>query len=236
MLASIHSMTSPASTDSPSPVRGPHRRLVPIDPAGIPFVTVPVAVALVLLLAGPPWVWFAIPLALLGLFSLFFFRDPERPIPDDEALVLSPADGRVMAVADDPEGVVITIFLSVLDVHVNRVPVAGRVISVTHRPGRFLAAFRPEAAEVNERTDLVLETPPGRVTVSQIAGFIARRIVVRVRPGDRLAAGDRYGLIRFGSCTQLVLPPGATPLVRVGDRVRGGSSVVASWRGAQGDR
>jgi phosphatidylserine decarboxylase len=115
-------------------------------------------------------------------------------------------------------------------VHVNRVPVAGRVTSVTHRPGRFLAAYRPEAADVNERTDLVLETLRGPVSVAQIAGLIARRIVVRVAPGDRLAAGARYGLIRFGSCTQLTLPPGAEPLVKIGDAVRGGTSAIARWR------
>lgn len=236
MLASIHSMASPASTESPPPVRPSQRRLVPIDPAGIPFVTIPLAVALALALAGAPWRWFGVPIALLGLFSLFFFRDPDRSVAGDPSLVLSPADGRVMAVADDANGVVVTIFLSILDVHVNRIPVAGRVVSVTHRPGRFLAAFRPEATAVNERTDLVLDTRRGRVMVAQIAGLIARRIVVRVRPGDRLAAGERYGLIRFGSCTQLSLPAGVTPLVRPGDRVRGGLSVVARWHETGADR
>jgi len=104
------------------------------------------------------------------------------------------------------------------------------VTSVTHRPGRFLAAYRPEAVDVNERIDLVLETARGPVAVAQIAGLIARRIVVRVRPGEQLAAGARYGLIRFGSCTQLTLPPGAEPLVKTGDTVHGGTSVIARWR------
>jgi len=209
------------------PARG---RLIPIDPAGIPFVTIPLAASLLIALFGTPWLWIGVPLALVGLFSAFFFRDPERAIPDDSSLVLAPADGRVTAVTDGPDGVVVTIFLSVLNVHVNRVPTAGRVVSVTHRAGRFLAAFRPEATLVNERTDLVLDTEHGRVSVAQIAGLIARRIVVRVRPGDRLAAGDRYGLIRFGSCTQLTLPPRASPTVKAGDRVRGGLSIVARWR------
>ena len=227
-------MTSPADT-SPGAAPSTPRRRLRIDRAGIPFVTVPLGAAIALALAGRPWSWLALPAAALGIFSAWFFRDPDRPISDDPALVLSPADGRVTEVRDGSSGLVVTIFLNVFNVHVNRIPVAGRVASVTHRPGRFLAAYRPEATEVNERTDLVLETPRGPVAVAQIAGLIARRIVVRVAPGDRLAAGARYGLIRFGSCTQLTLPPGAEPLVRSGDAVRGGTSVIARWRdGAAG--
>lgn len=224
-------MTFPAETNSEAVAITPRRRL-PIDRAGLPFVAVPFIAAVGLLLAPRPWAALALPLAALGLFSAWFFRDPERAVPDDPALVLSPADGRVTEVRDGESGLVVTIFLNVFNVHVNRVPVAGRVASVTHRPGRFLAAYRPEATEVNERTDLVLETPRGAVAVAQIAGLIARRIVVRVAPGQQLAAGARYGLIRFGSCTQVTLPPGAEPLVRVGDTVRGGTSGIARWRDA----
>jgi phosphatidylserine decarboxylase len=222
-------MTFPAETNPGAAAITPRRRLR-IDRAGIPFVAIPLGVAVALLPVGQPWSWLALPAAALGIFSAWFFRDPDRPVPGDPALVLSPADGRVTEVRDGEAGLVVTIFLNVFNVHVNRAPVAGTVVSVTHRPGRFLAAYRPEATEVNERTDLVLETARGPVAVAQIAGLIARRIVVRVAPGDRLAAGARYGLIRFGSCTQLTLPPGAEPLVKAGDAVRGGTSVLARWR------
>ncbi|MCU0225294.1 MAG: phosphatidylserine decarboxylase [Acidobacteria bacterium] len=224
-------MTSPAETTPEAAVTTPRRR-IRIDRAGVPFVAVPLGAALAAAVAGSPWSWFALPAAALGLFSAWFFRDPDREIPQDPSLVLSPADGRVTAVDEGAGGLVVTIFLNVFNVHVNRVPVAGTVRSVTHRPGRFLAAYRPEATEVNERTDLVLETARGPVAVAQIAGLIARRIVVRVVPGERLAAGARYGLIRFGSCTQVALPPGAEPLVRPGEAVRGGTSVLARWRDA----
>lgn len=234
MLASPEPMTFPAEATPGAAASTPRRRLR-IDRAGIPFVAIPLGVALALVLIGRPWAWLALPAVAFGVFSAWFFRDPDRPISDDPTLVLSPADGRVTEVRDGSSGLVVTIFLNVFNVHVNRVPVTGRVASVTHRPGRFLAAYRPEATEVNERTDLVLETSRGPVAVAQIAGLIARRIVVRVAPGDRLAAGARYGLIRFGSCTQLTLPPGAEPLVKAGDAVRGGASVIARWRnGASG--
>jgi phosphatidylserine decarboxylase len=222
-------MTLPAEASSGAAASTPRRRLR-IDRAGLPFVAIPLAAAIVSMLAGRPWAWLALPAAACGAFCAWFFRDPDRPIPADPALVLSPADGRVTEVRDGASGLVVTIFLNVFNVHVNRVPVAGRVTSVTHRPGRFLAAYRPEAVDVNERIDLVLETARGPVAVAQIAGLIARRIVVRVRPGEQLAAGARYGLIRFGSCTQLTLPPGAEPLVKTGDTVHGGTSVIARWR------
>lgn len=160
-----------------------------------------------------------------------FFRDPQRDVPQDPALVLSPADGRITAVDHSPEKTTITIFLSVLNVHINRVPVSGRVTRVQHRPGKFLAAYRPEVPAVNEANDLVLETEHGTVQTIQIAGLIARRIVCRARVGDVLRAGDRFGLIRFGSCTRVDLPGDAVPTVRVGDKVQGGTSVIARWSG-----
>ncbi|MCU0253525.1 MAG: phosphatidylserine decarboxylase [Acidobacteria bacterium] len=226
-------MTPPAESTPRAAASSPRGRF-PIDRAGWPFIAIPLAIALALGLLGWPWSGLAAPLLALGAFSGWFFRDPERAIPADPALVLSPADGRVTEVRDEDSGLVVTIFLNVLNVHVNRVPVAGEVVGVTHRPGRFLAAYRPEATEVNERTDLLLKTARGPVSVAQIAGLIARRIVVRVAPGDRLAAGDRYGLIRFGSCTQVRLPPGARPLVRPGDAVRGGTSALARWDDTEG--
>lgn len=164
---------------------------------------------------------------LFAIGCLLFFRDPDRQPPSDPLAVLSPADGRVTAVDHRTAGTTITIFLSVLNVHINRAPLAGEVTSVNYRRGKFLAAYRPEAAAVNEANELVLASVWGPVRTIQIAGWIARRIVCRVSPGDRLQAGDRFGLIRFGSCTQLILPPGFEPQVAVGDRVRGGSSVLA---------
>ena len=168
----------------------------------------------------------ATPGAALGLFSLWFFRDPDRAGPSDPELVVAPADGRVVAAHDGQEGPMLAIFLSVFDVHVNRSPIAGRVEAVSHRPGRFLAAFDERAGEENERTEIVIRGRAGDVRVRQIAGLIARRIVCRVRPGDSLSRGERFGLIRFGSRTDLRLPAGAKLTVGVGERVRGGESVV----------
>jgi phosphatidylserine decarboxylase len=170
--------------------------------------------------------------ALPGLASLGFFRDPERTAPAVPGALLAPADGRVMGVArlDDPwvgPATRVSIFLSPLDVHVNRAPIAGVVHRVEWRPGRFVAAYRPEASEDNERCTVSLEGDAARVSVSQIAGVVARRIVCRARPGDKLAAGERYGLIRFGSRTDLTMPRAADLRVQVGDRVTGGESIMA---------
>jgi len=165
-----------------------------------------------------------------ALACLGFFRDPERTPPDAPGAVLAPADGRVMAVVEvaDPwvgQALRISIFLSPLDVHVNRSPIAGLVKNVEYAPGRFMAAYRPEASEENERCTVSLEGG-SRVAVKQIAGVVARRIVCRVQPGDPLRAGERFGLIRFGSRTDLIVPRGTTVKVAVGDRVWGGESVM----------
>lgn len=166
------------------------------------------------------------PFLLLGAFSTWFFRDPDRTIPDGPGLVVAPADGKVVAITSDPDGPSVAIFLNVFDVHVNRAPIGGRVESATYRAGQFRAAFDAEAGEVNERNELVINGDDGRVRVRQIAGLIARRIVCRVGPGDALRAGERFGLIRFGSRTDLRMPPGSDVRVRIGERVRGGETVV----------
>lgn len=178
------------------------------------------------------WLVATIP-ALAFLFSLWFFRDPERPIPTENRQVVSPADGRVMFVREVEEprfvkgkAVMVSIFLSITDVHINRSPVAGKVEYVEHIPGRFLAAFDETVGEVNERTYVGIKTPVYRVLVSQVAGLIARRIVTWPKPGARLERGERFGLIRFGSCTQLWLPEGSEVLVKAGDRVKGGETVI----------
>jgi phosphatidylserine decarboxylase len=162
----------------------------------------------------------------------FFFRDPERTVPDVPGAILAPADGRVVDVragVDDPfvgPAQSVSIFLSPLDVHVNRAPLAGLVIGVEYRPGAKMAAYRPEASERNERTTITIQGEAARVVVRQIAGVLARRVVCRVRPGDKLASGERFGLIKFGSRTDLIVPASARLSVKRGDRVRGGSTVV----------
>jgi phosphatidylserine decarboxylase len=173
---------------------------------------------------------------LLGLagFVFAFFRNPERAIPGDERTVVSPADGRVIAVGEieEPDGgkrLRIGIFLSVFNVHVNRAPVAGRVVAVERRGNEYLPAFNPEVETRNVACAMTLETAQREcVRVVQITGVIARRIVCHPKVGEWIARGARYGLIRFGSRTDVVLPPGATARVAPGERVRGGSSVIAT--------
>jgi phosphatidylserine decarboxylase len=169
----------------------------------------------------------------LALFVTWFFRDPARSIPPDPETLVSPADGRVIDILPEADGGTrISIFLSIFNVHVNRTPVAGEVIEVSRRPGRFLAAWKPEASSDNAQASVTVRTPRGDVRFVQITGLIARRIVCHLAPGVRVSRGDRYGLIRFGSRVDLYLPAAAEPSVRVGDRVRGGASVIARWRHA----
>jgi phosphatidylserine decarboxylase len=175
-----------------------------------------------------------VPLVLAVGFCLYFFRDPERSAPADERLVVSPADGKVVAVVQEREERVlqapttrVSIFMSPLDVHVNRSPVAGTIELVRHTAGRFRAAFADKASLDNERNAVLLTTPGGRFLVVQIAGALARRIICHRQPGDRLARGERFGMIMFGSRVDLFLPPAARPVVARGDRVRAGHTVVA---------
>jgi len=203
--------------------------------AGIPLI-----LALVASLIWPGLHTFLPAGLLTTLFALllYFFRDPERTSPAGEGVFLAPADGRVVEVKQvhEPrflqgEGLKISIFMSLLDVHVNRVPVEGQVVLVEHVPGQFLQAFRPEASEVNEHNLVGLESRHGRVLVKQVAGIMARRVVCWVRPGQKVQAGDRLGVVKFGSRVDLYLPPGAASAVRVGDRARAGVTVIARWKG-----
>jgi phosphatidylserine decarboxylase len=170
-----------------------------------------------------------LPLLLLAFF-LWFFRDPERVPPADPRALVSPADGKVVRA----DGRRISIFLNLFDVHVCRSPVAAELESVEHVPGRFLAAYKDEASEHNERASFRLSERGRKLTMTLVAGLVARRIVVWVVPGRHLERGQRVGLIRFGSRVDLDLPEGAVPQVRVGQRVRAGVSVVA--RTAASDR
>ena len=180
---------------------------------------------------------FGLVAAALGAFVTAFFRNPPRDVPTAEREVVAPADGRVIALDEvelpgGEKGLRIGIFLSVFDVHVNRAPVAGRVVEIERSGSKYLAAFNPEAETANVSCALTLETAAGeRVRVVQITGLIARRIVCHPRVGDWVTRGARYGLIKFGSRTDVVLPAGSVARVAKGDRVRGGSSVVAELPG-----
>ncbi len=174
---------------------------------------------------------------LVAAFAvLLFFRDPARKGSDDPRIVLAPADGRVVAVRKDAKPhrfdpaatTQISIFMSPLDVHINRMPLAARILRIEHRKGQFRAAYAEEASEVNESNSLLLETSEGlRLVVVQIAGWLARRIVCHTGEGAELGRGDRFGLIMFGSRVDVYLPAGATPTVAVGDRTRTGETALA---------
>jgi phosphatidylserine decarboxylase len=196
---------------------------------GWPFILP--AFALVLLCALLHWRAAGGVALVLALFVTWFFRDPARAIPADPETLVSPADGRVVEVLPLADGATrISIFLSIFNVHVNRTPVAGEVVAVTRTPGVFLDARNPEASTRNVQAAVTVRTPRGDVRFVQITGLIARRIVCHLSPGARVERGERYGLIRFGSRMDIFLPPAAAPTVRVGDRVRGGSDVIARWR------
>ena len=201
---------------------------------------VPLILALAAAIVRPRPCTFLLAGLWIALFALllYFFRDPERSSPAGEGLFLAPADGQVMAVQQvheprflEGEGLRISIFMSLFDVHVNRAPVEGQVSLVEHVPGQFLQAFRPEASDVNEHNLVGLESRYGRVLVSQIAGILARRVVCWVYPGQKLQIGERLGVIKFGSRVDLYLPLGAEPVVQVGDRARAGVTVIARWKG-----
>jgi len=172
---------------------------------------------------------------LLTAFFIFFFRNPRRTGPRDPSALVSPADGRVMSVTPvehDPflnaPAIRISIFLSLFNVHINRSPMDGRVVKVVYRPGKFLPAFKSHASEINERNTLVIAGPDATIAVHQITGFVARRIVCDVREGDSLTQRQRFGMIRFGSCTELILSPDHLVHVHEGDRVQGGLTILAS--------
>jgi phosphatidylserine decarboxylase len=202
----------------------------PVAREGWPFIVIPAAIAAGLALARRRVL--ATPFALASLASLGFFRDPERDVPRVARGVLSPADGRVVSIDEAIDDFVgpalrVSIFLSPLDVHVNRAPIEGRVVSTRYRPGKFLAAYDPEAGDVNECMAIHLQGADGvRVTVMQIAGVLARRVVCRVSEGDKLVAGERFGMIRFGSRTDCYLPRGTRVRVRRGQRAIGGVTVI----------
>jgi len=199
---------------------------------GLPFV----GIALLLTLCVGAWFgfWFAFPLAGLSLFIAWFFRDPERTLPEDPRALVSPADGKIIDIRRVPyprllsgEATRVSIFMSVVNVHVNRIPFGGKIRQVHYNPGKFLAAFSEKSSLENEQTAIVIDTDRGfPLMLVQIAGLIARRIVCRVSPGESVECGEKYGLIRFGSRADLYLPENVEVTVRVGETVKGGSSVL----------
>jgi phosphatidylserine decarboxylase len=218
--------------------------LVPIHRAGWPFIAAAAVATFVLGLLWPPLAW-------LGLaataWCVYFFRDPPRVTPLGEGLVVSPADGTVQMIAEAvppaelelSAGALprISIFLNIFDVHVNRVPVDGRVVSQAYRRGTFVNASLDKASEDNERHAVCLETAAGqRLGLVQIAGLVARRIVCKLEDGQNVRAGERYGLIRFGSRVDVYLPAGTAPLVVVGQQAIGGETVLADLASQQQPR
>jgi len=170
---------------------------------------------------------------ILAAFVMFFFRDPYREIPQSKDSIVSPADGKVINIQDiyddmflHGKGKKISIFLSIFDVHINRSPIQGRVSFKKYVPGRFLAAYNSRASVENERNYIGIENDRLRVLVTQIAGFIARRIVCYININDTLEKGEKLGLIKFGSCTEIVLPENVEVLVNVGDKVKGGETIL----------
>jgi phosphatidylserine decarboxylase len=177
--------------------------------------------------------WLAGICIFLGAFVLYFFRDPQRVIPQDPSAVVSPADGRVVDIVEEAwegkPGRRISIFLAVWNVHVQRAPMAGTIRRVDYRPGKFFAAMRARASVENEQNVFIVSTPRGEIMFKQIAGWIARRVVSWKSPGDAVTRGERVGMIRFGSRVDVWLPPEAEITVRKGQHVAGGSDILARW-------
>ena len=175
-------------------------------------------------------VWLVALPIVLAIFFLWFFRDPSRKVPDGPGLIVSPGDGKVEELEwiEFPEGgrLRVTIFLNVFDVHVNRVPVGGVVTLSEHREGQFMNAMKPESAIHNEQTLITIDAGGYTVSFKQIAGLLARRIVNNLKVGDRVERGQRMGLIKFGSRVDVLMPAETDPRVKVGDRVKGGSSII----------
>jgi phosphatidylserine decarboxylase len=205
---------------------------VPFAKEGIPFIAVPAGVTLLTGLLG--WSFVAFLGGVATLFSAWFFRNPARVIPQGPNLIVAPGDGKVIAVEEEFEprylkerGIRVTIFLNVFDVHINRMPCDGMVENVQYQPGLFMVASKPEATFMNEQNALMIKTPEGiKVLCVQVAGLIARRIVCWIAPLERAVRGERYGLIRFGSRMDTFLPIGTTIRVTVGQRVKGGETIL----------
>jgi phosphatidylserine decarboxylase len=218
-------------------------QMVSITPEGYPFIGGFAFVSLVLFWLWTPLGWIG---AILTLWCVFFFRDPPRVTPVRDGIVVSPADGRVSMVTSAPPphelGLGdkllprVSIFMSVFDCHINRSPLAGRIERIVYQPGVFVNADLDKASDDNERNSLVIASANARIAVVQIAGLVARRIVCYVREGQTIAAGERFGMIRFGSRLDIYLPEGVVPQVAVGQTSVAGETVIADLRVAEAGR
>jgi len=218
-------------------------QIPPIHSEGYPFIGIFALASLVLFWLWSPLGWIGV---VLTIWCALFFRDPVRVTPIRDGIVVAPADGRISMVTQvvppaelglgDKPLPRISIFMSVFNCHVNRSPVAGRIERISYRPGKFINAELDKASEDNERNSLVIATPAGRVGVIQIAGLVARRIVSFVQEGQSLGAGERFGLIRFGSRLDVFLPDGAKALVSEGQTAIAGETVLADFRLGDGGR
>ncbi|MBY0382933.1 MAG: phosphatidylserine decarboxylase [Xanthobacteraceae bacterium] len=218
-------------------------QIPPIHPEGYPFIGAFALASLVLFWLWTPLGWIGV---VLTVWCTLFFRDPVRTTPVRDGIVVSPADGRVSLIVQavppaelglgDRPLLRVSVFMSVFNCHVNRSPVAGRIERIAYRPGKFINAELDKASEDNERNSLVISTPAGRIGVVQIAGLVARRIVSFVREGQTIGAGERFGLIRFGSRLDVYLPEGAKTLVAEGQTAVAGETVLADFQLGDGGR
>jgi len=214
---------------------------VPIHREGHRFIVAFLAVSVILGFLWEPLFWVGL---LLTAWCIYFFRDPERMVPQDDDWAMSPADGEIslitmapppaeLGLSDSPM-LKISIFMNVFNCHVNRTPMRGRIEHIVHRPGKFLSADLDKASEDNERNSLLIDTGHGRIGVVQVAGLVARRIVCWATPGTTLDAGERFGLIRFGSRLDVYLPDGFTPRVSVGQTAIAGETLLAEYGADKG--
>jgi phosphatidylserine decarboxylase len=206
--------------------------MIKIAPEGWPFIVGSVILTLIVFIFFRNWS-VAVPVVLV-LFMLFFFRDPDRVISQDKNIFVSPADGKVIVIKDVFEDRYlkknarqISIFMSPFNVHVNRSPVDGNVADVIRTKGGFKAAYKDSASISNENTVMILDSEYGKIVVRQVAGFIARRIVCRVKPGDKLLTGQRYGIIKFSSRVDIFLPEGVETAVSLGETIKAGETIIA---------
>ena len=198
---------------------------------GIPFVVVPIVLAIIPILIG--YWWAAIPLLLIAGFMAYFFRNPERSIPLTPGIVVAPADGRVTLVRpadEEHRESLVSIFLSPFDVHINRAPIAGEIVEIAYTKGKFVMATKEESRDLNEQNRLTIKGDQLVVSCTQIAGVLARRIVCWKRRGERVECGERFGMIKFGSRTDLLMPPEVEIEVKTGMHVRGGETIIGKLK------
>ena len=209
--------------------------MIRIAPDGYPLIIIFALITILVYVFGKPWI--AVLSLAFTLFMVLFFRDPDRTIPEDKGVFVSPADGKVILIKDvyekdylKAESKEISIFMSIFNVHVNRAPCEGNVSLIKHSPGKFLVAHKDAASIENENTVMVLEGKDGKILVRQVAGLIARRIVCRVKANDVLRRGERYGMIKFGSRLDVYLPKETEIQIKVGDKVKAGETVLGVLR------